>query len=261
MTKEEILKIREEIDNVKYEDRRGKYEVNPEQSKYDYLLECNKNYMDYPALSFGNRTITYEEMHERINQYARALYKKGIREGDVIGVCALNTPESVYLLYALDIIGAVIVGLNPLDNKRTKTDLELTRPKMVITVDTFYNYFKDYEKALNFSSILYSPLESLDDLKMKIPYSIMQMMKGNYKLSRDSKLKNLVKKPGNELLKRDYMMDTLTDIIFTGGSTGVHKGVELSGNGLNNIVEGMRGFFHVWPGMNDLGLIPSCNMS
>ena len=120
-----------------------KYKVNPNQSKYDYMLENNKNYMNVTALTFGNRVITYEEMHDRINQYAKALYKKGIRNGDIIGICALNTPESVYLIYALDYLGAITVGLNPFDSNKSKIDLELTRPKMIITVDTFYNYFKD----------------------------------------------------------------------------------------------------------------------
>ena len=88
---------------------------NPNQKKYDYLLEQNENFMDLIALSTFDRKITYEEMHESIQKYARLLYKKGVREGDVIGVCALNVPESVYLLYALDIIGAIVVGFSPLD--------------------------------------------------------------------------------------------------------------------------------------------------
>ena len=99
--------------------------------------------MDLIALSTHDREITYEEMHESIQKYARLLYKKGVREGDIIGVCALNVPESVYLLYALDIIGAVVVGFSPLDNKeKIKKDIELTRPKMIITVDMKYKDFK-----------------------------------------------------------------------------------------------------------------------
>lgn len=41
--------------------------------------------MDYTVLTFDNRKITYEEMHDRIKKYARILYKRGVREGDVIG--------------------------------------------------------------------------------------------------------------------------------------------------------------------------------
>ena len=141
---------------------------NPNQKKYDYLLEQNEKYMDFIALSTHDRKITYEEMHESIQKYARLLYKKGVREGDIIGVCALNVPESVYLLYALDIIGAVVVGFSPLDNKeKIKKDIELTRPKMIITVDMKYKDFKSNEKALNFSTMSYSIADSLPDSKLR----------------------------------------------------------------------------------------------
>ena len=86
-------------------------------TKYDYMLEQNQAHMNLTALSFGERKITYEEMHDMIEKYVRLLYSKGVREGDVIGLCAFNTPESVYLLYALNIIGAIVVGYSPFDNK------------------------------------------------------------------------------------------------------------------------------------------------
>ena len=53
--------------------------VNPNQTKYSYMLENNKNHMDYTALSFGDREVTYEELHDRIQKYARVLIKKGIK--------------------------------------------------------------------------------------------------------------------------------------------------------------------------------------
>ena len=75
--------------------------VNPQMKKYDYMLENNRNYMDYVALSTPNREITYEELHSSIEKYVKLLYAKGVREGDMIGICALNVPETVYLIYAL----------------------------------------------------------------------------------------------------------------------------------------------------------------
>lgn len=236
--------------------------ANENNSKYNYMLEQNKKYMNYTALTFGDRKITYEEMHDRIEKYVRMLYSKGVRNGDIIGVCALNTPESVYLLYALDIIGAV-VGYSPLDNKeKIKKDIELTKPKMVISVDMCYSNFKEFEKALNFSTILYSPVESAQDMKLKIGYKLLQLKQGNFKLDKESNLKSLLKKNYSdvEYIKAPYVEDKLTDIMFTGGSTGVHKGVDLAGNGLNSVVEGMNSIFPAEAGMVHLGNIPIGHM-
>lgn len=237
--------------------------ANANNSKYNYMLEQNKKYMNYTALTFGDRKITYEEMHDRIEKYVKMLYSKGVRNGDIIGVCALNTPESVYLLYALDIIGAVVVGYSPLDNKeKIKKDIELTKPKMIISVDMCYSNFKEFEKALNFSTILYSPMESAQDMKLKIGYKLLQLKQGNFKLDKESNLKSLLKKNYSDVqyIKAPYIEDRLTDVMFTGGSTGVHKGVDLAGNGLNSVVEGMNSIFPAEAGMVHLGNIPIGHM-
>lgn len=237
---------------------------NINETKYNYMLEQNKDYMNLTALSFDDRKISYEEMHDRIEKYVRLLYSKGVRQGDVIGICAYNTPESVYLLYALDIIGAIVVGYSPFDNKeKTKLDIEMTKPKMVISVDMCYSNFKDWEKALNFSTILYSPVDSLDDMKIKVGYKLLQLKNGNFKLSKNSNLKSLLKKNYSDVdyVKAPFEQDGLRDILFTGGSTGVHKGVELSDNGLNSVVEGMNSIFPAEPGMIHLGNIPFGHMA
>ena len=236
--------------------------VNPNDRKYNFLLNNNDKYMSYTALTFFDRKISYEELHDRINKYAKILYQKGVRQGDKIGVCALNTPESVFLLYALDLLGAEVIGISPIDNKiKVQKDIELTRPKMIISVDMCYSNFKECEKSLNFSSILYSPLESVNDTKLKLGYKILQLKKGNFKLSRNSNLNSVIKNDnGVDYKKGIYIDDEVTDVMFTGGSTGIHKGVELSGNGLNHVVVSMNEIFDAEPGMIHLGNIPIGHM-
>lgn len=236
----------------------------PNCSMYDYMLERNKKYMDYTALTFGNLKITYEELHQRIDEYVKLLYSKGIRKGDVIGVIALNCPESVYLLYALNRIGAVTVGLSPLDKAdKLKSDIELTRPKMIITVDMCYGNVRNFQKSLNFSTILYSPVESVDNKKIKSLYNLSQLAKRNFKFGTESNLKFLLKKQYPDVCDSDLTYDSkdLTDILFTGGSTGIHKGVDLAGSGLNYVVEGMNSIFPAEPGMIHLGNIPIGHMA
>ena len=237
-------------------------QINPNDRKYNFLLNNNKDYMNFTALTFGDRKISYEELHDRIEKYARILYQKGVRKGDKIGVCALNTPESVYLLYALDLLGAQVIGLSPFDNKqKTKQDIELTQPKIIITVDMNYSNVKEYEKALNFSTILYSPVESIDNKKLKLGYKILQLKNGNFKLSKDSNLNSLLKRDnGCDFVSASFIENEPTDIMFTGGSTGIHKGVELAGNGLNHVVNSMNGIFDAEPGMIHLGNIPIGHM-
>lgn len=231
-------------------------------TKYEYLKERNKKYMDYTALSFENRKITYEELHTRINEYARALAKKGIRKGDMIAVCAANTPESIYLMYALDKLGAITVGLSPLNNEyQMKRDIEMIRPKMVIVVDMLYGKVKNAVEALNISPILFSPLESVNNPFMKAVYNGKQLLAGNKLFGREFNLSKVVQdgKKFNyipETIEDDYV----SDIMFTGGSTGVHKGVELQGNGFNCLARALDEVFFLEPGQIHLGNVPINHM-
>lgn len=234
-------------------------EKNIDMSKYDFILKNNEERMDYTALSFGDRKISYEELFESINKCAKILRAKGIQKGDLVGICALNTPESVYLIYALNLIGAVVVGYSPLESKeKVQNDVKLTQPKMVITTDLSYGNFKDLEKSLNFSTILYSPTMSSNDWKLKLGLGAANVLKGNVTLKSDKRLENLVKRnyDGISIGDTPYEEGALSDIMFTGGSSGVHKGVELTDRGLNSVVVGMNSIYPAEPGMIHLGNIP-----
>lgn len=240
--------------------------TNPNMSKYDYMLESSKNHMDNIALTFEDKKITYEELFESINKYAKVLQNKGVRKGDLIGICTLNTPEAVYLVYALNLLGAVVVGYSPFDNKeRFQDDIKLTMPKMVVMTDFSYNNFKDIEKSLNISPILYSPLESSNNWKMKLGYNLMQLKKGNFTLVKDKRLKHLLKMNFDSTIlpQVPYREGELSDIMFTGGSTGVHKGVDLNDIGLNAEIEGMKLLYdeNFFDGTTYLGQIPFGHMA
>lgn len=236
----------------------------PNCSKYDYLLERTKKYMDYPALSFEGmkEKVSYEELHDKIWKYARALSKKGIKKGDLIGLCAVNTPESIYIIYALDIIGAITVGLSPLNNEyQMKRDIDLIKPQRVITVDMFYGNLKKSVEDLNISPILYSPLESMQSPIIKAFYKAKQIKEGNFKFGRDFDLKSIVK-DGSTFSVEDweYNPEYVSDIMFTGGSTGKHKGVELYGNGFNCLIAALDKVFFLEPGEIHLGNVPINHM-
>lgn len=172
----------------------------PNNSKYDFLLERNQKYMNYNALSFKGKKekITYEELHTRIEEYTRALYKQGIRKDDVIAVCGANTLEFVYLLYALDIIGATVVGLSPLNNEyKMKRDIEMVKPTRLITIDMMYGKCKNACKSLNVSPILYSPLESMNSPFMKMIYNVKQFLDGNKVFGKNHNLRKIIREGKN----------------------------------------------------------------
>ena len=67
---------------------------------------------DRPALSLGDRTITYAELDSRANVVANALRDAGIGEGDRVAIWDLNGLEFFELLFGAARLGAVLAPLN-----------------------------------------------------------------------------------------------------------------------------------------------------
>lgn len=225
-------------------------ETLPDESRCRFLERRNEKYMNYTALSFGNRKITYEELHTKIDEYAKALYKAGIRPEEKVAINVLNTPEAVYLLYALDKIGCTVVGLSPLNNEyKMQRDLELTRPNRIISTDIIYGKAKSAVDSLEISPILF-PIDVSAPIVSEVP------------IGDNCNLLKIVEKAENmDSEINNYNPEKTTDILFTGGSTGVHKGVELTGNGLNCVVQALDHVFYLKPGMTQLGNVPFGHMA
>ena len=64
------------------------------------------------AVVFGDRTLTYGRMNERVNRLARALMKTGLGFGDRVGAYSRNCPEFLELYFACAKTGLVFVSLN-----------------------------------------------------------------------------------------------------------------------------------------------------
>ena len=122
--------------NMNFYSEEARSAQKPNNTTYGFLYERNLPYMNNIAISFGNVDIKYEQLHEEIDKYARALYKRGVREGDIIGLSAINTPELIYITYALNKLGAIICSINPMDMEyKIMQDLKVVRPKMFIGIN------------------------------------------------------------------------------------------------------------------------------
>ena len=95
----------------------------PKMKMYDYLYLKRKNHLNITALNYYGRKITFDEMFDKIEETAKAFKQNGIKEGDYVVISMPTTPESVYMLFALNRIGAVAVEIDP---RTSIEDLENT---------------------------------------------------------------------------------------------------------------------------------------
>ncbi len=82
------------------------------------LYKSIKRYEDsgLNAVYFEKEEISFATLLLRVERMAQYLGECGVREGDVVTVALPNLPQTVYLFYALDAIGAVQNILHPLSS-------------------------------------------------------------------------------------------------------------------------------------------------
>ena len=97
---------KEENNNKFIEEVLADLEQNHNHSWYEEIYKRNKDNLYDVALFYRGNEITYGEMLTFMRLYAAALKQQGVEKGTEIPICMSNTPELVYLLGAISMIGA-----------------------------------------------------------------------------------------------------------------------------------------------------------
>ena len=71
-----------------------------------------RNYPERPALSVGEDSLNFRQLHNRIKSMAGALSQRGISRGDRLALLLPNGPEYIQLIYACSWLGAIVVPIN-----------------------------------------------------------------------------------------------------------------------------------------------------
>ncbi len=84
-----------------------------------FLDRIKDVYPDYEALIYQDRKYTWKQVYERCTQFASALTKIGVGDGDVVSIMAANTPELFEAHYSVPMTGGVINTINTRLDTRT----------------------------------------------------------------------------------------------------------------------------------------------
>ncbi len=90
------------------------------------------------ATIFYGKTLTYDQLNQRVNQLAHALIRKGLKMGDRVMLVLPNTPQMIIAYYAILKAGGVVVMPNPdADAQRIVQQTLQTGAKIFITLSAY----------------------------------------------------------------------------------------------------------------------------
>jgi len=221
--------------------------IKPTGNLYNYLYECNKNNMNniaisVPSLKIINNNeldfITYEELFENIDKCVSVFKNIGIEKGDIVPLVMLNIPEASYCLYALNKIGAISCFIDPRMNEFClKRDIDSVDSKVLLSITYACKKIKNITFKNNLIKVLMlSTMASSSNTLLKKVLGFQEKITGNSIPKRYMNFPELLDNEEKVLQPNDGLDETSASIVFTGGTTGTHKGVLLSNKALNTTV-------------------------
>jgi len=217
-------------------------EIPENKTVYDLFEEAVNRFRDNTAVIFLDTKFTFGDVGRYVEWMAGALQELGVGKGDRVAILLPNSIQFLIAYYATLRLGATVSPMNPLYTPREiEYQANKTEAKIIFALDILYhNVHQIIDKTkiqhaiiTNIGDFLPSVKRTLGKLLKKIPVA---------KLPEDRRILSFV-----ELLNRRRTPsgkpsmnpeEDLLSLQFTGGTTGLPKGVMLTHrNVVANIVQ------------------------
>ena len=241
----------------------------PDWTVPDLLRHSATRSPDSPALLFYGSRISYRDLDDLTTRLAFALRRLGVGQGDRVALMLPNIPQAVIAYYGILKAGAVAVPTNPLYVEREiQVQLTDSGSETIIALDLLYPRIRTVQSATGLPKriILTSIRDFLPPLKKFLYPFKARLAKRWISIPTGPSIYDLLglisptlAAHGDDPHELPYIRpDDLAQLQYTGGTTGIPKGVMLTHR--NVVVNTLQG--RVWsPHFRDgqelfLGAIP-----
>lgn len=211
----------------------------PDISIYEMLKQSANKHPEYISYNYFGNKKSYKQFLDKIDECAKALKNLGINHRDRISICMPNTPEAIISFYAINKIGAVANMIHPLSSENEiKHFINVSKSRYVIAIDIAFNKINHIAKETKLKKcILVSAKDSMP-LYLKVGYEVtkgrkIKLEKSNLKIKWNDFIK--LGKQYNKKIKYNYKGNEVAAILYSGGTTGYPKGIELTNLNFNSL--------------------------
>jgi long-chain acyl-CoA synthetase len=224
----------------------------PEISLDTLLKQSAAKYPEHPAIIFGgavgsrvlDKPMSYRELDAAVDKFAVSLQKLGVKKGDRVAIFMPNCPQFVIAYYGTLRAGGITVPSNFLYTaSEIKKQLLDSGAEIIIVLSTFYKMLDTIREEARLRHIVVTNIKEYFPPLLKFLFTIAQEKKGGHAVDLinhdDLWFQSLLNKAGEAPQPVGTSPDDTACLIYTGGTTGIPKGAQLTHrNVVSNAIAG-----------------------
>ncbi len=214
----------------------------------DFLERSVAQFPQNNALIFMGYKINFAQLKDMVDRFATCLTDFGVKKGDAVSLLLPNVIPCVVAYYSILKIGAINVMNNPLySDRELEHQFNDSGSKVLITLDLLGNRMIDLRPKTKIKQIIYTSIGDYLPFPKSLLFPLVAKKK---KLAADVKVASEVYKWKDCIAKYQpnppKVKNSFSDVAmyqYTGGTTGVSKGVELTHGNLSKQVQQLAAWF------------------
>jgi long-chain acyl-CoA synthetase len=217
----------------------------PDVPLHHFLLDAAKEHPTNTALIFGSVVeplgnalldtgMTYSQLLELTRHFAAVLQGLGVEKGDRVAVHLPNCPQFVIAYYATLMVGGIVVPCNPQYVAREiKHQLMDSGAKVAVTLSLTYPLVKQVRAETNLEHVIVTNIKEYFPGLLRLLFSLaVEKKEGHFQdISGDEDtywFQDLIHQAPANPQPVDVDPEDTGVLMYTGGTTGISKGAQLT---------------------------------
>jgi long-chain acyl-CoA synthetase len=213
-----------------------------------FLEQTAAHYPERMALVFQGYRITFRQLNAMVDRFAASLHALGIGRGDSVAILLPNTIPCVAAYFGILKLGAVVVMNNPLySDRELEHQFNDSGARALVTLDLLANRMVALRAKTGIREIIYTTLGDYLPFPKNLLFPLVAKKK---KLAADvapaenlHRWKSLLAAATPPPPQVALAFEDIAMYQYTGGTTGVSKGVMLTHGNLSKQVQQLKAWF------------------